>query len=283
MERRTRTEGSSPTPSGGDENRSWAVHELDDKKKKKKNGKGNLGIGNGMLFYASETDKASPVKQWDIIDVTKCVQDPKEKRNVHLEISGSKPAIFDFQLSHKDQAKAIVTKIADSLTSANLPKLKTIDSASQPRVSLSASSYPSGPTTPAEEEPEPEYEPEPEPEYEPEPEPETEPEPFEDAPPCDPRWGVVLYPFEGQTEDELTVGELEQVLIIDYVTDEEWWRVEHQDGRIGVVPASYLQAGVYFMFLFYFYFEGVIRLSLIEVGCYRYGLIWKNVRTRHFY
>ncbi|RCH82860.1 cytoskeletal protein binding protein, partial [Rhizopus stolonifer] len=66
-----------------DEAQSWNVQEYDPAKKKKKKGKGSLFIGNGMICYGSETDKASPVQQYPILDVTKYLYDGK---NLHIEI-----------------------------------------------------------------------------------------------------------------------------------------------------------------------------------------------------
>ncbi|KAI8093166.1 uncharacterized protein BX664DRAFT_371963 [Halteromyces radiatus] len=62
-----------------------------------------------------------------------------------------------------------------------------------------------------------------------------------EQPVCEPRWAIVLYDFDAQGEEELTVKEQEQVLIVDYVSSNEWWTVEHQDGRIGIVPTTYVK------------------------------------------
>jgi hypothetical protein len=44
-----------------DEVETWSISELDKKGKKKK---GTLGVGNGAIFFASETDKVSRV-EWN--------------------------------------------------------------------------------------------------------------------------------------------------------------------------------------------------------------------------
>jgi hypothetical protein len=52
----------------------------------------------------------------------------------------------------------------------------------------------------------------------------------------------VLYDFDAQGEDELSVKENESVTILDKEND-EWWLVRNARGQEGVVPAQYLQAG----------------------------------------
>ncbi|OZJ02411.1 hypothetical protein BZG36_04771, partial [Bifiguratus adelaidae] len=218
-----------------DEIKSWPVQELD--KKKKKKGKGNLGIGNHMIFFGSETDKTSPVKQWDILDVQEFTQDGKM---VNLAMGGAKAATFQFSLGSKSDAKALIQKIRDSQASASAQKPSEEEAAAPATPSYNRGSFaaaiptppgpPSQPETPFEDYPEPVHE-----------------QPVQEEvvaePPCEPRWGVTLYPFQAEGEDELSVGELDQVLIIDYVTSDDWWKVSYEDGsgREGVVPASYLK------------------------------------------
>ncbi|KAI8341915.1 hypothetical protein BC941DRAFT_369299 [Chlamydoabsidia padenii] len=193
-----------------DEAVSWSVHEYDPEKKKKTKNKGNLFIGNGMFCYGSETDKSSPVRQFSILDITDYGQDGK---NVHVEIGDSANSIFDFQTSSKSEAKSILAKLDDSRAIANQHRSATTPSVPSPTMTQ--------PPAPANVEPEPEQPPPP--------------------PPCEPRWAIVLYDFDAQGEDELTVKEQEQVLITDYVSSNEWWTVEHQDGRSGIVPTTYVK------------------------------------------
>ena len=51
---------------------------------------------------------------------------------------------------------------------------------------------------------------------------------------------TVLYDFDAQGEDELTVGENEVVTVVDKEND-EWWSVRNSAGAEGVVPAQYVQ------------------------------------------
>ncbi|KAI9262415.1 hypothetical protein BDA99DRAFT_511136 [Phascolomyces articulosus] len=197
-------------PNVQDEAVSWSVHEYDVDKKKKKKSKGNLLIGNGMLCYGSETDKASPVRQFTISDVAHATLDSK---NIHIEISDASRTTLDFQASSKSEAKSIVSKIEES---KSLVHGSSTPAAATP---VAASSLP-----PVVHQPEPE------------PEPEVEPEP-----PCEPRWAIVLYDFDAEGPEEITVKEQDQVLAVDYVGSEDWWKIEYQDGRSGIVPATYVQ------------------------------------------
>ncbi|CAM0140066.1 cytoskeletal protein binding protein [Umbelopsis sp. WA50703] len=208
-----------------DEAKSWPVHEYDVDKKKKKKSKGNLLVGNGMLCYGSETDKASPVRQYPAKDIVDYSQDSKI---VHIEITGTKSATLDFQASSKSEAKAIIAKIRSSKQASTAFESATAAAAKPLPTSLPQQA-------PAQKEAyEDAYEQQPqeeEPQYEEQPE----------EPPCEPRWAIVLYSFEAQGEDEISVNEEDQVLITDYVTSDEWWKIEYEDGRAGVIPASYVQ------------------------------------------
>ena len=51
---------------------------------------------------------------------------------------------------------------------------------------------------------------------------------------------TVLYEFEAQGDDELTVRENEVVTVVDKEND-EWWSVRNSSGAEGVVPAQYVQ------------------------------------------
>ena len=53
---------------------------------------------------------------------------------------------------------------------------------------------------------------------------------------------TVLYDFDAQGEDELTVKENDSVSIVDR-SDDEWWLVRNSRGQEGVVPAQYVQLG----------------------------------------
>ncbi|KAI9277376.1 hypothetical protein BY458DRAFT_504776 [Sporodiniella umbellata] len=192
-----------------DDAQSWAVHEYDPVKKKKKKGKGNLLIGNGMLCYGSETDKASPVQQYPILEVKKYLFDSK---NLHIEINDS--IVLDFQASSKSEAKAILVKISDSIRLAQA--LATHLNSAEPispekQVAAPAAAFAPQPSVTTEE---------------------TK---------CIPKWGVSVYDFNAEGGDELSVAENEQVYVLDYETDDGWWRVQKIDGEVGLVPSSYIE------------------------------------------
>lgn len=54
--------------------------------------------------------------------------------------------------------------------------------------------------------------------------------------------GKVLYDFDAQGNDELSVKEDDVVTVVDKEND-EWWLVRHSNGQEGVVPAQYIELG----------------------------------------
>lgn len=54
--------------------------------------------------------------------------------------------------------------------------------------------------------------------------------------------GIVLYDFMAQGEDEVTVAEGDEVVVLDDTKSEEWWNVRRiKNGKEGVVPSSYIE------------------------------------------
>lgn len=54
--------------------------------------------------------------------------------------------------------------------------------------------------------------------------------------------GVVLYDFMAQGDDEVTVAEGDEVVVLDDTKSEEWWNVRRlKNGKEGVVPSSYIE------------------------------------------
>jgi hypothetical protein len=49
-----------------------------------------------------------------------------------------------------------------------------------------------------------------------------------------------MYDFQAETEEELTISENDEIWVLDYVSSEEWWRVQRDD-QVGIVPASYVR------------------------------------------
>ncbi|CAM0135863.1 cytoskeletal protein binding protein [Umbelopsis sp. WA50703] len=185
-----------------DDAKTWSVQEYNPEKKKKKKGKGTLTVGNSMISYESETDKSAPLQQYHVLDISKYLLDNK---NVHIEISSEHPTVLDFQAASKSEAKAILVKITDSRTAAAKYEnsQRPASAHNQPSVTDSVDV----------------------------------PQSFS----CEPKWGIVLYNFEADGGNEMSVRQHDQVLITDYSSGAEWWHIETSDQRSGIVPSSYLQ------------------------------------------
>ncbi|CAG8660532.1 5522_t:CDS:2, partial [Acaulospora morrowiae] len=209
--------------SGPFEVKTWSVSEYSSDKKKKKK-KGTLSIGGDKIFYASESDKA-PVRQWNINELS----DVKyEKKRITISFSGEKAAKFDFNTS-KGDAEAIHNKIQESLARLELPTVK-LDTPSR-----SSTHQVQGDDVEYEEAYEEAYEEEQEPEVI---EDETEEVNEEDLPP--PKYGIALYDFEAQGDDEITIHEGDKLWVIDDVSSKDWWTIRKGDEE-GAVPSSYIE------------------------------------------
>lgn len=160
-------------------------------------------VGNAMLCYGSETDKASPVQQYPILSVAKYLLDGK---NIHIEVEGPHPAVLDLQASSKSEAKAMLVKITESRKTAQ---------AAGTHVSAMAIPSSSIPTTTANNIP--------------------------STTASKPRWALSLYTFDAEGGEEISITENQQILVTDYDRDDGWWRVETTDGSSGVIPSSYVQ------------------------------------------
>lgn len=54
----------------------------------------------------------------------------------------------------------------------------------------------------------------------------------------------VLYPFEADRDDVLTVKECEKLTVVDTEEFDGWWTCRNSKGEEGIVPALYLEARV---------------------------------------
>ncbi|KAI9492787.1 hypothetical protein BDB00DRAFT_826432 [Zychaea mexicana] len=227
------TTGSRIEPSTEDEAQSWTVHEYDPAKKKKKKSKGNLLVGNGMICYGSETDKTLPVQQYPILDVTKYLFDGK---NLHIEVSGDRSAVLDLQASSKSEAKAILVKITDSRTIAQIAATR-LNAASNTGPSSPATATPAAYHQEQQHYQEEEEQP---PAMPARPGQQQQRQPAS-PPACDPKWGLVQFAFEAESGEEVSVDENEQVLVVDHTRTDGWWRVEKTNGKQGLVPETYVE------------------------------------------
>ncbi|CCM04044.1 uncharacterized protein FIBRA_06203 [Fibroporia radiculosa] len=208
-----------------DDIKTWTISEVDKKGKKKK---GTLGVGNGAVFFASESDK-TPVQKWQTSDIQN-VRLEKSK-HVHIDIGGSEPINLHFHAGAKDVAEAIMAKL-ESSRSLSDPGL--IAPAAMTQVDEPVPRRNSPQKAVHFDSAEPEIIPPREAEDE---EPEEEAEPEGEA-------AVALYDFSADGEDELTVQEGEPLLVLERDGD-EWWKCRNAAGGEGVVPASYVEVRPY--------------------------------------
>ncbi|KAF9481963.1 hypothetical protein BDN70DRAFT_829987 [Pholiota conissans] len=243
-------------PAAGDDIQTWSVSEIDKKGKKKK---GTLGIGNGAVFFASESDK-TPVQKWQTKDVS-AVSSEKSK-HVRIDIDGPTPTSLHFHAGSKDNADAIMAKLESS---------KALSSPSSSPLSPPAASEPTKKASVHFSSASPVIIPEPDEEIEDEELVEDEePHEVEEAPvpqrqhyaapprvpPATPpvvasaahhdeeeegEEAVALYDFTADGDDELSVVEGERLAVLEKDGD-EWWKCRNAKGKEGVVPASYLEA-----------------------------------------
>ncbi|TFK55671.1 hypothetical protein OE88DRAFT_1652089 [Heliocybe sulcata] len=220
-----------------DDIQTWSVSEVDKKGKKKK---GTLGVGNGAVFFASESDK-TPVQKWPTAAISSSKID--KSKHVLIEISDL-PTSLHFHAHSKDIAEAIVAKLesskalsAPALSPASTPPERAVT----PKVHF-AEEAPEviPPREPSFSEDGEAYE---EPEPEPEPEPEVqqvEEEPVHGAEGGEGEEATALYDFTADGEDELSVAEGETLVVLEKDGD-EWWKCRNARGEEGVVPAQYLE------------------------------------------
>ncbi|KAH7887775.1 hypothetical protein F5I97DRAFT_1935845 [Phlebopus sp. FC_14] len=205
-----------------DDIRTWPVSEVDKKGKKRK---GTLGIGNGAVFFASESDK-TPVQKWQTTDVEGISVD--KGKHVHIEVGGINSAKLHFNVGSKDMADAVVVKLESSKGLSSAKRVgEKLDGDRSPNPSaeqrdVGSPSRKNGASVRFAEESQiiP---------------PRKSSEDVEVGEPA-----VALYDFEGTSSDELSVQEGERLDIIEK-EGEEWWKCRNKQGAEGVVPASYLE------------------------------------------
>ncbi|KAF8487578.1 hypothetical protein JB92DRAFT_3021974 [Gautieria morchelliformis] len=225
-----------------DDIQTWSVSEVDKKGKKKK---GTLGVGNGAVFFASESDK-TPVQKWQ----TSAIEGIKveKSKHVHLEIGGAETINLHFNVGSKDTADAIVKKLESSRA---LSARVSSSISSAPDASLPPESPPPSPISvnvgPAQKlnrngatvhfAPSPSLIPSPITATAVDGEEEEGEEAVSQG-----EIGSALYDFVADGEEELSVKEGEQLVILDKVSSDEWWKCRNAHGAEGVVPASYVEA-----------------------------------------
>lgn len=197
----------------------WSVSEIDKKGRKKK---GKLGIANGFVFFASESDK-TPVRQWPSTSVT--VTHTDKPKHVIMDVGGPSRESLHFSAGSKDVAEDIVAKlgssrvatdsVADAAEEPSHAPLPTERKAVKVKKSVNFSSGPVEVIGSTDDDVE--------------------------IPPSGEVIGVVLYDFVADGDDELAVTDGEHVVVLDRESSADWWRVRNQRGHEGVVPALYVQ------------------------------------------
>ncbi|KAF8640053.1 hypothetical protein AX17_001295 [Amanita inopinata Kibby_2008] len=217
--------------------KTWSVTDIDKKGKKKK---GTLGIGNGAIFFASESDK-TPVQKWQTRDVQNTVIE--KNKHIRIDVGGANSTNLHYNVGLKENADSIVEKIqlSKALSSSRASRDLDIDdttshplpaTASVPKVGKKASVHfsPASPVIiPSR----------------------LEGDDVQDIEGADQdqdgededgqgEHAIALYDFTADGEDELTIQEGERLVILEKDGD-EWWKCRNSGGVEGVVPASYLE------------------------------------------
>ncbi|KAH7916094.1 hypothetical protein BJ138DRAFT_996415 [Hygrophoropsis aurantiaca] len=231
-----------------DDIKTWAVSEVDKKGKKKK---GTLGIGNGAVFFASESDK-TPVQKWQTSDIESI--NVEKNKHVHIELGGANATKLHFNAGSKDTAEAVVAKLESSKGLSLAPTRPSQDISRDQMRTPSPSLVNPETRSPSKKNGASVHFAEESPAIIPprdssdDGEEEAEEEPIEagsagngDTEELDGESAIALYDFEGTSADELTVQEGEQLIIIEK-EGEEWWKCRNEHGVEGVVPASYLES-----------------------------------------
>ncbi|WFD20497.1 cytoskeletal protein binding protein [Malassezia caprae] len=174
-------------PGAGDEIRMWSVSQVDAKKRKRQS-KGTLGIGNASVFYVTDQDGTS-VPRIAIQDVQSWTLE-KNKYLVLTVQSKDVPPTLVFHVGSRTAYEAISARLEQSRRMHRESSALRVPPAAR-RMSES-------------------------------------------------EMVVVLYDFEAQEHDELSVSENDQLYLVEREND-EWWKLQSATGQVGVVPASYVK------------------------------------------
>ncbi|KAH7345107.1 hypothetical protein B0J17DRAFT_638359 [Rhizoctonia solani] len=212
----------SHTKARSDPVETWSVSILDKKDKKKK---GTLGVGNGAIFFSSESDK-TPVQQWKTSSVVTVTSD--KAKHVDIQIAtGTEVTTLRFVASSRDVSDAILAKVessrliatsgssSGSTPTANVPDPINTEIA-KPHKNGASVRFAKSPDSVI---------------------PNSDDE--DDGPSGE--QASALYDFTAQASDELSVKEGETLIIVNREESEEWWKCRNMKGEEGVVPSSYIE------------------------------------------
>lgn len=238
---------SKASQSNADPIKTWSVTDIDKKGKKKK---GTLGIGNGAIFFASESDKVgeylcacpvsiyppqTPVQKWQTSDVRDVVLE--KNKQVRIEVEGANPTSLHYNAGSKENAEAIQEKLQLSLSCPRVSQDSTTEIAQTYSAPPASSGRKVGKKASV-------HFSQSDPVIIPSIEQDEDEDEEADAQPGKEERGqehaVALYDFTADGDDELTVKAGEQLVILEKDGD-EWWKCRNLRGEEGVVPASYLE------------------------------------------
>lgn len=151
--------------------------------------------------------------------------DKDKAKHVLVEIGGPNPANLHFSAGSKDTAEAIMKKLRTSkqLSTPQETLEEPITSPERPRSAAKTVHFDAAA-----------------PEIIPDPEDSDEEPDRGGSQEYDPNAAVVLYDFTADGDDELTVTEGEDLIVLESDSD-DWWKVKNSKGQEGVVPASYVE------------------------------------------
>ncbi|CAE6449426.1 unnamed protein product [Rhizoctonia solani] len=214
----------SHTKARNDPVETWSVSILDKKDKKKK---GTLGVGNGAIFFSSESDK-TPVQQWQTSSVVTVSSD--KAKHVDIQIAtGSDVTTLRFVASSRDVSDAILEKVessrliasgsgSGSTPTSHVPDPIDTEIAKHHKNKSGANvRFAKSPDSVI-----------------------PNPEDDDDDGPLGEQ-ASALYDFTAQASDELSVKEGETLIVINREESEEWWKCRNMRGEEGVVPSSYVE------------------------------------------
>ena len=148
---------------------------------------------------------------------------PKPK-HILIQIGGPNPATLHFNAGAKETAEAIMKKLLTSRQLSGPPETleEPVTSPERPRSAAKTVHFDAAPA------------------IIPDPEDVDEEPERGDSQEYDHNAAVVLYDFTADGEDELTVAEGEDLIVLESDSD-DWWKVRNSKGEEGVVPASYVE------------------------------------------
>lgn len=200
--------------------RTWSVHEVDGKKKKKK---GTLGLGSDEISWAPEKSSES-IQTWPINSLLRY---SAEKKHIFIDLQGPlKAASFDFHAGSSDAAQAILSVLGELAGAARMPGIREVAGALN--APLPALPQNSGLARKERESGFPLRE-----------NSDDEQVPLEHFSGSE-KIATVMYDFEAQGDDEVTVRAGSKVVVLDDKASADWWKI--RSGRKeGVIPADYLE------------------------------------------